>query len=187
MTSDRVAPLREWSTRLKESRGVLVPHFDPAESGVESRVLFLLEAPRPATNASTGVKRRGSGFISVDNNDGTAENMWRARDAARFDFGALHWNIVPWYLGVASVKPARADLTEGAAALVQLLDRLDQLDTVLLAGKYAARGWDRHVSPIVGDRYRLIRTWHPSPLALNTKPDRRQEFEAAVCKAATPV
>jgi len=47
-----------------------VPHFDPTQASTDARVVLLLEAPgrRGAT------VRRGSGFISPDNDDATAEN-----------------------------------------------------------------------------------------------------------------
>lgn len=80
-------PLREWADDLAARRDVIVPYFDPTDSGVDSRVLFLLEAPGPMTNTSN--RRAGSGFISADNNDATAENMWRARSSAGLVGGAM--------------------------------------------------------------------------------------------------
>ncbi len=51
------------------------------------------------TNA--GNARPGSGFISVDNDDQTAENVWHARSQAGLHAAVVQWNIVPWYLGTA--------------------------------------------------------------------------------------
>jgi hypothetical protein len=48
-----------------------VPDFDPLDGGVNAQVLFLLEKPGPM--AAEDGKRAGSGFISRDNDDGTAE------------------------------------------------------------------------------------------------------------------
>jgi hypothetical protein len=82
-TVDNVQPLREWADalvarRLANHPDVVVPRFDPAEAGVNARVMLLFEAPGPMTN--TDNTRPGSGFISVDNNDQSAENCWRLRN-----------------------------------------------------------------------------------------------------------
>lgn len=157
-----------------------MPDFDPADAGVDARVLFLLEAPGPM--AATIGARVGSGFISCDNDDATAEATWRARAAAGLHDGALLWNIVPWYLGPASVRPTTGELCDGASATVELLTLLPALEAVIIAGRYAQRGWDRWVQPVVGNRYRLIRTWHPSPRNM-TKPHMRARFFADVADA----
>ena len=134
------------------------------------------------TNA--GNKRPGSGFISVDNDDQTAENCWQAREAAGLVDGVLHWNIVPWYLGVASRKPTGAELKDGATELLGLMRLLPQLDTVVLSGRYAQTGWRRHLaSSLHRSAVRVIETWHPSPLALNQS-GKRAEFVAALRLAA---
>src|SRR5258707_532063 len=72
--------------------GMQVPEFDPLDGGVDAKILFLFEKPGPMT-AEDG-RRAGSGFISRDNNDPTAE--------ATFDFmgqagiprkSTVIWNI----------------------------------------------------------------------------------------------
>ena len=59
----------------------VVPHFDPAEAGVRTRVLCVFEAPGPMTNACN--KRPGSGFISADNNDQAMSLLLHSRDDDR--------------------------------------------------------------------------------------------------------
>jgi hypothetical protein len=56
--------------------------------------------------AARGARRRataelGSGFISADNNDGSAENMWNILREAGVDRSReiVVWNVVPWYIG----------------------------------------------------------------------------------------
>lgn len=175
------APLRDWASALATWRGALVPQFDPAEGGVDAKVLVLLEAPGPMTN--TAGARSGSGFISVDNDDATAEAMWRARDAAGLDQGVLTWNIVPWYLGSAEVKPTGAELAAGAEALRDLLGLLPVLEVVVLSGRYAQSGWQRYVAPHVEDELTVVEVWHPSPLSLN-QPGRRDAFNASIREVA---
>ena len=159
-----------------------VPDFDPADGASTTRVLFVLEAPGPMTNSST--KRPGSGFISVDNNDVTAANMWAARDAVGLDSGCLAWNIVPWYLGVASNKPNAIDLRDGALELALLLKALPALRVVVLHGSFAQRGWLEHTAKTLDQPLNVAGTWHPSPLALNT-PLRRQDLAGTLEWAAT--
>ncbi|MER7795897.1 uracil-DNA glycosylase [Microbacterium sp. NPDC096154] len=177
-----VQPLTEWSRRLEAmSPGKVVPHIDPADAGVDARVLFVLEAPGPMTNASN--IRPGSGFISVDNDDATAANIWQARSDAGLHSGCMLWNIVPWYLGPASVKPTKSELGEGAASLLELMGLLPKLTTVILAGRIAQQGWRAHIaSSLRHPPVDVIETWHPSPLAMN-QPGKRDQFAAALASA----
>ena len=181
-TEPSVQPLREWAADLAVRRDAVVPWFDPAESGAGSRVLLVYEAPGPMTNSENA--RPGSGFISVDNNDQTAENTWRCRVEADLHGGALAWNIVPWYLGPASRKPTAGELKAGAVELLGLRRRLPRLDTVVLSGRYAQEGWRKHLATSLRrPSVRVIETWHPSPLALN-QPGKRDAYVAALREAA---
>jgi len=72
-----VAPLTRLVEEINEGRAHRAPWFDPDGGGTGARVLFLHENPgRRATS------KRGSGFISADNNDKTAANFFRMRDQA---------------------------------------------------------------------------------------------------------
>lgn len=184
-TVDRVQPFGPWSAALTARRpAAIVPHFDPADGGAEARVLVLYEAPGPMTNADN--VRPGSGFVYIDNDDRTAETSWLARDAAGLDNGALVWNIVPWYLGAASVKPTADEVTQGALALRTLLPILTELRAVVLSGRFAQVGWKKHIAPHLGDRYAMFETWHPSPLAMN-QPGKRDHYFEAIRRAAAYV
>jgi len=179
----RVQPLRAWAADLAARRDTVVPWFDPAEAGIDTRVLLVFEAPGPMT--FEGHKRRGSGFISADNNDQTAENTWRSRAEAGLHEGALCWNIVPWYLGPASRKPTAVEVKDGANELLSLMRLLPCLDTVVLSGRYAQDGWRKHLAhSLRRPAVRVIETWHPSPLALN-QPGKRDAYIAALREAAT--
>lgn len=171
--------LRDYVLGLS-NRGREVPGFDPDDAGEEARLLFVLEAPGPKANAS-----KGSGLLSPDNNDQTAANVWHARHSAGLTHSALHTNIVPWYLGVATVKPSPVELAEGAVQLRYLLDLLPQLEVVILCGEYARRGWRRFTSELIdGPAPTVIETHHPSAQGL-VRGDRRAEFYAAVKRAAS--
>lgn len=184
-----VQPLREWSQEVVHRRArrqpdILIPHFDPAESGVDTQVLVLMEAPGPMTVVDEQNKRPGSGFISIDNSDGTAENCWRLRDEVGLVTGALHWNIVPWYLGPASRKPSAQELGQGALELRSLLPLLPQLRVVLTCGLHAQNGWRQHVAPFVKTDITVVDTWHPSPLAMK-QPGKRDALKRAFERAAS--
>ncbi|UBQ02767.1 uracil-DNA glycosylase [Curtobacterium sp. TXMA1] len=180
--AEDTVPLEAWARDVEDRRrgrqpGIVVPHFDPAETGVRSRALLLLEAPGPKTVPEWG----GSGFISVDNNDPTAENVWRTRNDVGLHGGVLAWNIVPWVLGRASVKPSPADLAQGAVELRGLLELLPDLRVIVLAGRKAEAGWDAHLDLAVGDRYRVLRTVHPAGQSF-AQAGAKQRFTATLAK-----
>jgi hypothetical protein len=79
-TVEHIQPLREFrddliSRRKVKQPDIIVPDFDPADAGVNARILLLFEAPGPKTIREWG----GSGFISSDNDDQTAANAWVVR------------------------------------------------------------------------------------------------------------
>jgi hypothetical protein len=184
VTAEATLPLEAWSRDVEDRRrsrrpDIVVPHFDPAEAGIKARALLLLEAPGPKTVPEWG----GSGFISVDNNDVTAENVWRAREAAGLEEHVIAWNIVPWVLGRADKKPSPADLAQGALELRSLLTLLADLRVIVLAGEHAKNAWDTHLDMNIGDRYRVLRTLHPAGQSIN-RPGARELFTDALTKTA---
>jgi uracil-DNA glycosylase len=124
--------------------------------------------------------RPGSGFISVDNDDLTAENCWLARDAVGLD-SAAHWNIAPVYLGPTKNKPNAEELAAGATDLRRMLPLFEQLQAIVLCGEHAKNGWERHVAPFYSGAT-VLKTWHPSGRGINP-PGRRDEFFKVVARA----
>lgn len=178
LRAPHVLPLTEFVERQRLLQaGAAIPYFDPTEAGVDARILLLLEAPgrRSALEA-------GSGFVSPDNNDQTAENMWRLLRDAEIDRGELiaTWNVVPWYIGDGTkIRPTReSDLDEARRATRELISMLPNLSVVVLLGKPAAKAWNA-----LGLDHYAIEAPHPSPLNLNTRPERRAEIREAL-KAA---
>lgn len=108
-----------------------MPDFDPTEAGVEAPILLLLEAP----GAKATRERGGSGFVSPDNDDGTAENMWRLLREAGIDRRreVVTWNVVPWYIGSdRKIRPADSDdLLEGRRYIQELRELLPALRVVV--------------------------------------------------------
>jgi hypothetical protein len=68
-----IAPLTAYVATLRDRGMSEVPDFDPLDSGKDARVLFLFEKPGPKTSEVGG----GSGFISRNNDDPTAEATFR--------------------------------------------------------------------------------------------------------------
>jgi len=81
---------------LRARDGNEYPYFDPADGGVDAEVLFLFEKPGPMTVEDGRGKRVGSGFISRDNDDPTAQfsgEFWRQAGFSRKS--RILWNVVP--------------------------------------------------------------------------------------------
>jgi uracil-DNA glycosylase len=173
--------LKTFADEIAARRDAVVPHFDPAEGGIDVRVLLVQEAPGPMTNASN--LRPGSGFISVDNDDATAQQVWTTRNEFGLHSRMLSWNIVPWYLGPASVKPKAPEIAAGAMELRRLLSLLSNVEVVLTSGLIAQRGWNKHVSLFADKSLTVIPTWHASPLSMK-QPGKRDELRRAFERAA---
>jgi uracil-DNA glycosylase len=165
----RMAPLSAYVRRLRKHRGgdSSVPWFDPTEAGTDARILLLFEAPGRRATAE-----RGSGFISPDNNDATADNMWHLLRSAGVDRAreVVTWNVVPWYIGteqrIRAFRPS--DLAEARGALLELMTLLPNLRVAVLFGRAATRAWEA-----LGVTLPAIPAPHPSPQNLSTRPARR--------------
>ena len=174
-----VKPLSDYVRRLRTRHGgdASIPWFDPTEAGITAPILLLLEAPgRRATT------EQGSGYISADNNDGSAENMWHILREAGVDRSTeiVVWNVVPWYIGSPEgIRAATsADIAEAHGALVELLSLLPRLQVVVLLGDRAADAWQ-----LVGVDMPTVRAPHPSPKNLNSRPHYRAKIVEALVQA----
>ncbi len=150
-----VAPLAAYAARLRTCSGITVPDFDPLDGGVEAQVLFLLEKPGPMT-APSRQGRAGSGFISRDNDDATAEATYRFMlEAGLPRTDTVIWNAVPWWNG--TIRITAAERAAGIHELRTLLALLPRLHTAVLVGRTAALA-----RPVLGG-LRLLESAHPSP------------------------
>ena len=177
------APLQRYVQNLRTqvaTRGLDIPDLDPLGGGVHTRILYLLEAPGPKAARRWG----GSGFISMDNDDPTAQNVFyltREADVPREWTAA--WNIVPWYVGdgerIRSVQPD--EIAEGRTHLRKLLALWPELRVVVTLGKPAALGWKQLAAEF--PQLVTLTTWHASGLALNAHPSRRAHLLATLTLA----
>lgn len=163
-----IAPLTRFVEELRQQKGegYEIPFMDPHDGGINAKVLFLLEAPGP--------QAKGSGFISRDNNDPTAANIWTMTRAVGLDRSdCLIWNVCPWFVGSdAKIRPVRAaEVRESADALRSLLGLLADLRCVALVGRKSqlARATIEQARPDV----QIVEMPHPSAMFVNRKPGNR--------------
>jgi hypothetical protein len=186
LSSPSAAPLTRWLDEIVEHRRSVglpaeMPYVDPMDAGVGAKVLIILEAPGPKTNAFNSVP--GSGFISSDNDDTTAENLWLARRDAGLIDGVLIWNAVPWYLGPTKRKPRVAEQQVGGAILRDLIGMLPELHTVVPLGRHARDTWRRFARPDIGMGVRTVESHHSGAQAM-IQPGLRAHLHAALRRAA---
>lgn len=161
-----IAPLRDYVATLRaEGRGT-VPEFDPMDGGTKARLLFLMEKPGPMTDNLSATGKLGSGFISRDNDDPTAQAIFlfmREADIAREE--TVLWNVVPWWNGTRKIQ--RSELMDGLKRLNTLIDLLPELTSVVAVGRRAARA-----SKMIADRGLTFHaSAHPSPINRAARPE----------------
>src|SRR6185437_13372534 len=110
-----------------------VPEFDPFDGGVNAKIVFLFEKPSPMT-----ANGRGSGFISRNNDDLTAEATFLFMQQAGIPRKAtVTWNVIPWWNGTRKVTGR--ELRDGIACIRKLTALLPKLHAVVLVGEKASR------------------------------------------------
>jgi L-seryl-tRNA(Ser) seleniumtransferase len=174
-----VAPLTEFVQRLRDDRNADdVPWFDPTDAGANATILVLFEAPgRRGTH-------QGSAFVSCDNDDPSAENMWNLLREADIDRAREYvaWNIVPWYIGDEGRggNATAADIEAAQPALSELISLLPKLRVVVLCGRQAQQGWRRAAIPADAA---VLSAPHPSRRSMIGSPARRAELLDALIEA----
>lgn len=163
-----IRALTQFVRDLREKMGAeaAIPYFDPWDAGVQAEVLFLLEAPGP--------KAKNSGFISMNNPDETAKNIFEITHAIDLDRRRiLLWNTVPWYIGSGQrIRAAKTkDIRQGIDSLAELLALLPCLQAVVLVGKKAQKV-EKHIRA-VAPQLNIFTSPHPSPMFVNRKPENR--------------
>lgn len=183
---DHIAPVNRLVDELRQSDLGWLPYVAPMYGGVRARLLSLLRDPGPKTQEAGG-----SGFLSMENDDATAEAI--SRYFAEADIGAediVPWNVYPWYVNRA---PKAAELSAGIGPLRRLLDLLPRLRVVMLHGGSARAGWrrfERAYPHVVAERRLCVipthhtsrqAFWHRDP---GVREARRQDLRAAFDQAA---
>ena len=158
LSEPHIRPLTAYVEQLRDRSPDEFPDFDPLDGGVEARLLFLMEKPGPMTSAlRTG--RAGSGFISRDNDDPTAEAIFNFMGNAGIPRReTVLWNLIPGWNGTRKVT-AR-EVREGALEALRLVQLLPRLKAVVLVGARAeeARPF------LTSGGFSLFSSVHPSPI-----------------------
>jgi len=160
LNDERTAPITEFIKDLRAG-GKWAPFVAPMHGGVESRMISILRDPGPKTTDEDG-----SGMLSIENDDPTAELQAELADAAGIrasDF--LPWNAYPWFI---DRQPTGAEMREATPTLIELISLLPQLKVVLLQGKDAQQAWKLAVvvQPSLATRLTVVPTFHPGRQAL---------------------
>lgn len=158
-----VAPLTAFVGQLRERGDAEYPYFDPLDGGVSASLLFLFEKPGPMTASKHN--HRGSGFISRDNDDPTAEATFYFMQAAGISRReTVIWNIVPGWNGTRNITSH--ELVAGVCDFESLLSLLPKIRATVLVGRKAARAKNLITSVPV------FTSDHPSPLVRARYPER---------------
>jgi hypothetical protein len=156
-----VAPINEYVDSI--STPLWLPYVAPLHGGIEAQVLTVLRDPGPGAGQT-----RGSGFLSIENDDPTAERQGHL--LAEVGINPRHvlpWNAYPWYIDRA---PTSAELQSGVDPILHLIELAPSLRVVLLQGGSAKNVWNRvtnRVPRLIRDRsLTVIDTYHPGRQAL---------------------
>jgi hypothetical protein len=161
-----VAKLTEFAAELRRRGFGVVPEFDPMDGGVHAQILFLFEKPGPKTDEANG----GSGFISRNNDDSTAEATFQFMEIAKIPRRATAiWNVVPWWNGTRKIT--RQELIAGTESVRDLIALLPCLRAVVMVGLRATRARPY----LETTRLTLFTSHHPSPLV---RASARQKWDA---------
>lgn len=171
-TAPHVQSLEQWRASYAATRSTPVPHFDPADAGDQARVLFVLDRPQEDLFSESG-----TGIVSVDNPDSSAERCWIERDSAGLHDGVLMWNMVPFLVP----NPNADNRTAGAKALGSVLRLLPRLEVVLLCSDAVQQTWDKHLQDRV-PRVTVIKAPGVGPQSLSRK-TKQDELRKAVERA----
>lgn len=158
--------------------------MDPDSGGTAARVLLLLETPSVTATY-------GSGLVSLDNDDATAANLWRAvQDSGLPRQETLVWNAVPWFTGTPERGAARTagELRLGQTWLLPFLTLLPRLEVVVALGRSAqaaAASFSTATRALRGRQLRVLLAPHPSQRVYNRPGYRgRERVHAALAQAA---
>jgi hypothetical protein len=155
-----VAPINHMVDELRTGADWL-PYVAPIYGGVDARMLAILRDPGPKTH-----EVGGSGMLSVENDDPTAERYLSFLTGAGIALGdLLAWNAYPWYI---NDKPTTEQLTRALPVLNRLIEMCPHLQVVMVHGGDAHKAWRmfRQSYPQTANGLHAIETYHTSRQAL---------------------
>jgi hypothetical protein len=142
------------------------PYIPPTCGGVDALALSISRDPGPKAG---GMK--GSGFLSIENDDASAERMAQFLDQAGINYAqVVPWNAYPWYI---NSDPTTEQLQAGVEPLSELIGLMPNLRVVILHGSAADKGWKLFLRQDLGLIQRRgivwLSTYHTSRQALQTR------------------
>ncbi|EFJ1749927.1 uracil-DNA glycosylase [Escherichia coli] len=157
-----IAPLTRWVQSYKKN-GTDMPWFDPADGGINARILILLQSP-----AKSELSPR---FVSQDNPGPSQQNLNRFLKQAKIKRqNIIIWNAIPWLMPTnTKIIPTRENINKGLNIIKSLMPLLKNVRVILLAGSVASKTrifFEKEYPHIV-----LLNMPHPSPLSLCRSPD----------------
>lgn len=157
---DHIAPINHLVDDLRQDflRG-WAPYVAPIYGGIHARLLSLLRDPGPKTRQG-----EGSGFLSMENDDPTAEMINAYFTEAGISANeVIPWNAYPWYI---NRQPTAHELEAGIDPLRRLIDLLPNLKVVMIHGGDAKDSWKRFTRRfprlVEDQRIHIIKTYHTS-------------------------
>ncbi len=165
LVEPHIKPLRSYVVLLRKKLGAgfFVPDFDPCDGGVNARCLFLLESP--------GRQARDSGFVSINNPDSTARNLFDFILKSKFNRTEIAiWNAVPWYVGDDRRlgRITANDVRRASPYIPKLLHLFPELKVLVFVGKNSLT----LLNDVVAARpdLKVLECPHPSGRYLNGNP-----------------
>ncbi|CAD5731921.1 Uracil DNA glycosylase superfamily [Escherichia coli] len=127
-----IAPLTRWVQSYKKN-GTDMPWFDPADGGINARILILLQSP-----AKSELSPR---FVSQDNPGPSQQNLNRFLKQAKIKRqNIIIWNTIPWLMPTnTKIIPTRENINKGLNIIKSLMPLLKNLRVILLAGSVASK------------------------------------------------
>ena len=155
--------LVEFVKRLRQRyKNGYVPDFDPDDGGVNAEILFLFEKPGPMTDPVN----KGSGFISQDNNDQTANATKNFIVQAGIDRKKIViWNVISSWNG--KIKFSAKEKIYALEEFQELLSILKKVKSIILVGKEA----QKIEKKIDLSNYKVLKSYHPSPKVKSINPN----------------
>ncbi|RNE64208.1 uracil-DNA glycosylase [Cryobacterium tepidiphilum] len=127
---------------MKELTRFKVPYVAPHYNAETARILALSSNPGPQAGGE-----KGSGFLSIENNDGSAERMgdiWNSVGLS--DADVLPWNAYPWHVHESHPNGLTTELIDaGLEPLKRVLELYPRISAVIAHGGDAHRSMRRFV------------------------------------------
>ena len=172
LEEDHIKPLKEFVLKIRKEKNLSdqIPFFDPLDGGVNARCLSVLRAP--------GDKTQETGFVSRNNPDPTANNLFHFYQEAKIPREeTVLWNVVPW-----KVKEEKfwESLDQSVEYLLELIDILPKLKVIVLHGNEAKKA--RDMLERANKNIIIIDSWHTGS-NLNRHPHKKDEIRKSLQEA----